>query len=92
MGSELNIPDEAWELLTNCPTPEDIDRAAGLIVAADHERQARDLEDQAAVFGEPAADTPGAGTVWVLIDVARELQARAAELRGEGNESRSTRG
>lgn len=56
--------------------------AAPLIVAAELERQARDLGEQAEAFGLPRMGTPASGMVTVLSELAEELRGRAAELRG----------
>jgi hypothetical protein len=55
---------------------------AAQAVAADLDRRADDLENQARVFGTPHPSTPGAGVVTTLLDLAREFRSDAASLRG----------
>jgi hypothetical protein len=55
---------------------------AAQAVAADLDRRADDLENQARVFGNPHPSTPGAGVVTTLLDLAREFRSDAAALRG----------
>lgn len=75
--AELNIPDEAWELLI-----QDTQRGVEIAVAAELERLVAMLDDRAkeaaarsGVYNEGKSDGIG--------DAALYLYRRASELRGE---------
>jgi hypothetical protein len=53
------------------------------LAVAELEQFAESFEQQAQVFGNPRDDSPAAGVATTLVDVARELRERAAELKGE---------
>lgn len=58
---DVNIPEQAWTLLSEFPSPEDIDRAARLIAAAELDRTAPDLNcgDDYELLGERARELRG---------------------------------
>lgn len=93
---KVTIPEEAFEAAAEhirshpAVTDEDaydlasdaVRAAAPLILAVELERFAADYVESAEALGEPRMGTPASGMVTVLHDVAADLRARAAGLRG----------
>lgn len=71
------VPAEAWAQLTEFPSPEDIHRAADLIVAFELERIAAGID----TVPDPAGDAWLRAETAGRRDVVRKLHARAAQLR-----------
>lgn len=82
MSSEVQIPERAWTLLTDFPSPEELEQAARLIVAEELERIANSISSNS----DPAADAWMKAEAVGRRDVRRLLLARASELRGEGKD------
>lgn len=75
--AQARIPAEAWEVLANFPSPEDLHRAANLIAAVELERMADTLGRRStshAIHGNRPGSLHYSAS-------ARALKARAEQLR-----------